>query len=340
MFSWQLIVTIIVYLHLPTSLHGYELVEDFSGATFFDKWDFYGHWDNLTLGKCSHSLSLVGGLRLYRTDPSEQRLAYTNERGNAIIKVDNTSNVPWNEKRNTVRLTSQRAYDFGTIWIANIMHLPFGCSVWPALWTMGTDWPHDGEIDMPSGCTVFESKLFSFGANFGASGGGIWAVQFDVAGIWYWARGMIPPSVLNSDSTSSIPYIGDWGNPSASFLSTESCNITEFFGPQRLVLDITLCGTWASLPELYLPQCASSGPAGYLDNVVGPGERYNDAYFEIPYIRTYTTQAGMAPTVPTPTPTPSGVAASDLDPSAAQAGEPVAGPGLRDVVGPAAAGLR
>ncbi|KAJ2917899.1 hypothetical protein MD484_g2527, partial [Candolleomyces efflorescens] len=259
--SWNLIVPIIIgYLHLPALLHAYELLEDFSGTTFFDKWDFYGHWDNLTLGDVWW---------LNRTQAFDQRLVYTNEAGNAIIKVDNSSDVPWNEKRNTIRLTSQRTYEIGTIWIADIVHLPFGCSVWPALWTMGTDWPHDGEID-----------------------------------IWYWPRGMIPPSVFNANSTSSMPYIGDWGNPSASFLSTESCNVTEYFGPQKLVLDITLCGTWyvlpwlpASLPELYLPQCASSGPAGvcYLDNVVGPGARYDDAYFEIPYIRTYTTQAGVVP---------------------------------------------
>ena len=66
----------------------------------------------------------------------------------------------------------------------------------------------------------------------------------------------------------------------------------------------------------------------YLDNVVGPGARYDDAYFEIPYIRTYTTQAGVVPAAAAtaaaqvPTPTPSGVAASDTDPSAAQVEDP------------------
>lgn len=28
----------------------YDLVRDYSGTTFFDRWDFYGSWDNLTLG--------------------------------------------------------------------------------------------------------------------------------------------------------------------------------------------------------------------------------------------------------------------------------------------------
>jgi hypothetical protein len=34
---------------LPRSV-SYDLVRDYSGATFFDRWDFYGSWDNLTLG--------------------------------------------------------------------------------------------------------------------------------------------------------------------------------------------------------------------------------------------------------------------------------------------------
>jgi len=28
----------------------YDIVDDFSGLSFFDNWDFYGNYDNLTLG--------------------------------------------------------------------------------------------------------------------------------------------------------------------------------------------------------------------------------------------------------------------------------------------------
>ena len=34
-----------------------------------------------------------------------------------------------------------------------------------------------------SGCVVVESKTNSFGSNFAANGGGVWATQFDVSGI-------------------------------------------------------------------------------------------------------------------------------------------------------------
>ena len=45
---------------LPYST-SYDIVRDYSGSTFFDLWDFYGSWDNLTLGtrhKSPLSLSL------------------------------------------------------------------------------------------------------------------------------------------------------------------------------------------------------------------------------------------------------------------------------------------
>ena len=40
-----------------------------------------------------------------------------------------------------------------------------------------------------SGCTVHETKPNSFGAGFAAAGGGVWATQFDVAGVymWFWS---------------------------------------------------------------------------------------------------------------------------------------------------------
>jgi hypothetical protein len=38
------------FLSLFKPSGSYDLVRDYSGTTFFDRWDFYGSWDNLTLG--------------------------------------------------------------------------------------------------------------------------------------------------------------------------------------------------------------------------------------------------------------------------------------------------
>lgn len=62
-------------------------------------------------------------------DAMNQGLAYVNDNGHAIIKVDNTSNVAFNEKRNTVRITSSDSYAVGRLWSIDLLHLLYGCSV-------------------------------------------------------------------------------------------------------------------------------------------------------------------------------------------------------------------
>jgi len=148
------------------------------------------------------------------------------------------------------------------------------------------------DCSTPAGCTVTESSPNSFESGFALVGGGVWACQFDVAGIfiWFWSRPNVPASITSANSTSPID-ISQWGTPSASYPST-TCNITEFFTPQNLVIDITLCGNWAGIGPVYNATCGASGTTGlcYNDNVVGPGSpKYDNAYFEISYVRAYTT---------------------------------------------------
>jgi len=176
------------------------------------------------------------------------------------------------------------------------LHTVPGCSQASGAWQTGVS----GETDCsrPSGCFVSETSPNSFGEGFAMTGGGVWATQFDVAGvfIWFWSRNNLPPSILQATSTSSID-ISEWGPPSASYPAC-GCDIPRFFTAQQLVFDITLCGVWAGVPTVYNPQCFNSGPTGrcYDDNVVGPGSpKYDDAYFEINYVRAYTT-GGPAPT--------------------------------------------
>lgn len=54
-------------------------------------------------------------------------LAYVDPNTNhAIIKVDNTSTVPFNQKRNTVRITTNEGYSVGSVWVADMLHIPYG----------------------------------------------------------------------------------------------------------------------------------------------------------------------------------------------------------------------
>ncbi|KAF9023115.1 hypothetical protein BDZ89DRAFT_1136873 [Hymenopellis radicata] len=134
------------------------------------------------------------------------------------------------------------------------------------------------------GCRVTETKPDSFGTGFNQAGGGVFALQFDVSGafIWFWSRANIPASITGATSTSTMDT-ADWGLPSASYPAT-GCNLEAIFKPQKLILDITLCGNWAGVPSLFSSSCTGECVP---DWVLGAGSgKYDDAFFEIAYVRT------------------------------------------------------
>ncbi|GLB38171.1 putative hydrolase family 16 [Lyophyllum shimeji] len=135
-----------ISLLTPVAATNYDLVKEYAGSTFFDGWTFYDHFDNLTNGDAVFvSASVAKSAKLAFVDPA------TNH---AIIKVDNTSTVPFNEKRNTVRITTNDRYGLGSVWVADMLHIPYGCSVWPAWWSQSPDWPVGGEIDTLEGVNL------------------------------------------------------------------------------------------------------------------------------------------------------------------------------------------
>lgn len=66
-------------------------------TTSFRTW--FSNWDNLTLGDVWY---------LDEASAFQQRLAYNTAGGQAVIRVDNTSNVAFNEKRNSVSFRHPR----------------------------------------------------------------------------------------------------------------------------------------------------------------------------------------------------------------------------------------
>ncbi|TFK64097.1 glycoside hydrolase family 16 protein [Pluteus cervinus] len=87
---------------------------------------------------------------LSESDAQKQGLAYVNDAGNFVMAVDSTNPVGANGNRNSVRIFSPNPYNTG-LFIADIKHMPVGCSVWPAYWTVGPNWPSGGEIDVLEG---------------------------------------------------------------------------------------------------------------------------------------------------------------------------------------------
>ena len=50
----------------------------------------------------------------------------------------------------SVRITSVKPFYHGLV-IADFDRMPFGCSVWPASWSVGPKWPNNGEVDIVEG---------------------------------------------------------------------------------------------------------------------------------------------------------------------------------------------
>ncbi|KAJ7505750.1 glycoside hydrolase family 16 protein [Mycena galericulata] len=306
-------------LLLPTVLAAttYDMVKEYSGPNFFDEWNFYGHFDNLTNGDANFVTAGVA---------SSSKLAYVDSTTNrAIIRVDNTSNVAFNDKRNTVRISSQDEFEVGSVWIADMYHVPFGCSVWPAFWSQAPNWPTGGEIDTfehwnmelhnqmtlhtdpgcnqvsplqtstiinstdcsyldneNAGCGVMDPSPSSYGADFAAAQGGVFVTEYAETGIsvWFFNRSSIPSSISSNASSFST---SDLGTPVANW-PTGGCAIDTFFKAQNLIFDITLCGDAAGDPTVFAQTCSGSC---YPDYVVGNGSVYNNAYFDVASVRVY-----------------------------------------------------
>ncbi|KIY43839.1 hypothetical protein FISHEDRAFT_52708, partial [Fistulina hepatica ATCC 64428] len=81
-------------------------------------------------------------------------LAYVTDSGAAVIKVDNTTTLSSGAYRDSVRISSNNSYDTG-LFIADFEEMPWGCSLWPAYWTLGQGtWPDGGEIDVIEGVNL------------------------------------------------------------------------------------------------------------------------------------------------------------------------------------------
>lgn len=119
----------------------YSLVDTYAGESFFNDFDYFTGYDP-TFGHVH-----------YVPQPQAEQLNLTYASpDSAILRVD-TSVGPNDEPnastgRFSVRITSQKTYDSG-LFIFDVLHSPFGCGTWPALWlTDPSNWPDHGEIDV------------------------------------------------------------------------------------------------------------------------------------------------------------------------------------------------
>ncbi|KAJ6509852.1 concanavalin A-like lectin/glucanase domain-containing protein [Mycena vulgaris] len=353
--TWAtLLLTLTLLAHtLPSAATYYPFVT-YEGATFFDGFEFYGAIDNTTWGNVTYvtaadataeSLAYINaaGNAVIKVDDASTvlgagiqyrksvRLTSKAQFSIGTLFIIDAVHMPYGCSV-WPSIWFNGVLEPGQVWPAagemdlieaiNLMdhnqmalHSYAGC-VQPAnVSQSGQTILHNCNDTTASGCTVAETKPNSFGSGFAQAGGGAFALQFDVSGVymWFWGRANIPASIKNASASTTMD-LADWGTPSAAYPAA-GCNITEFFPAQELVVDITLCGLWAGIPDIYTSSCPGSC---FGSNIAGNGSNYANAYFEIPAIRTYSIdpaanatlsaspQTTSASPSPSPTTTPSG----------------------------------
>ncbi|KAH9932701.1 uncharacterized protein BXZ73DRAFT_89876 [Epithele typhae] len=272
----------------------YNLVKEYAGPSFFDDWSFYNNVDNLTHGNAF----FVGD-----SQASSARLAFVNDAGNAVMR--------YGQNRNAIRISTKDQFTVGSVWVTDILHVPFGCSVWGAFWSSAPIWPLGGEAvnqDARShmglhtnptstlvnstncdinangnqGCIVTNPDPASYGQAFANAGGGVYVTEFATSGIsiWVFNRTTLPSSLQGNQSAIDTSTLGA---PVANW-PADGCDVTEFFQPQEIVFDITLCGDYAGAASIFQQTCSG---VCYQDFVLGDPSHYDTAFFEVAYLRVY-----------------------------------------------------
>jgi len=282
----------------------------FAGDTFFPAFDFFDLPDP-TSGSVEYVNSSIA---------FQNGLARVNENNQVIMQMDNTSVLPENGFRESVRIQSKKRYDSG-LFILDLTHAPWGCSVWPAFWTVGDNWPNNGEIDVFEGvhdnthnqmtwhtgenCNLTVSSNFTGTASshtscfsFPADNSGCaiidwsrasYGPQFDVLGGGVFAMKWDNASIavwffyrrsIPTDIIQNAPDPSGWGLPAAELMNTQ-CNIQSHFIGHQIVFDITTCGDWAG------SSYGTSGCPGSCGATVQDPANFVNASWIINYLHVY-----------------------------------------------------
>ena len=108
------------------------------------------------------------------------------------------------------------------------------------------------------GCAVKDTANgdLSYGANFNANNGGVYAMDWRANGIrvWFFPRNKIP-----KDVKALAPTMRGWGTPAAEFPNSH-CDIETHFKQHHIIFDLTFCGDFAGDSARWLAStCSQNG---------------------------------------------------------------------------------
>ena len=307
----SILLSLLLVSNFPLQIRAsYSLVQDYTGANFYDGFEFFTEPDPTD--------GLVQFLSMDAANASS--IAGLINGGNAsmavYLGVDSTDVAP--NGRNSVRVSSAQAFHHGLV-IADIAHMPGGvCGTWPAFWMVGPNWPNDGEIDIiegvndqstnagvvvqnvsgiqgsmqtsncdvnapdqaqNAGCSVIAESGLTFGAGFNAANGGVYATQWtsEQISIWFFPRGSVPSDITAGTPS---PSTETWGAPASTFQGDSGVDLDQHFTDLNIVFDTTFCGQWAGAVWNSSSTCSALADTCE-DYVTSQPAAFADAYWAI-----------------------------------------------------------
>lgn len=174
------------------------------------------------------------------------------------------------------------ANDQGPRNLASLHTLP-GCAIPAGQGTPtgrnDTGFSNEADCQYQPGCSVQFSSNNSFGPAFNQNGGGYFAMVRDTAvggkgiSVYFWPASAsaiddgLPaalrypalPFLQTDGEVSSLDYTtqsAPWSTPGAHFPNGNStCAMQTLYEPHEIILDTTLCGTWAGETFQYVSSC-------------------------------------------------------------------------------------
>ncbi|GAB1199634.1 hypothetical protein APSETT444_008991 [Aspergillus pseudonomiae] len=326
-FVWT-VGSIALSLITPTIADGsgsrYQLIEAWQGEKFLDHFNVFSGADP------------TNGFVTYTNQSYAESsgLIKVTESGSFYMGVDyETELSPNGPGRESVRIESKEYYDEG-LYIIDLQHMPgSACGTWPAFWSVGPNWPYDGEIDIIEGVNKHEANKIVLHT----SGSCALSNENDMTGTMTSnecgeASGTVGCVVEGKTGTSGTPfnekkggvYAMEWtssfvkiwyfarseipksiteGNPDTTAFGAPmahlqgTCDFGARFKSQKFILDTTFCGDWAGgvFGDSGCPVSDPSNPIQSCVNYVAQNPAaFKEAYWEINYIKLFQTGTGHA----------------------------------------------
>lgn len=295
----------------------YSLVENWEGEKFLDFFNFHVG-DDPTNGFVNY---------VDKSTAESSGLVKVLDSGSVYLGVDHEKKISTSDKgRDSVRIGSKKYYDHSLV-IADIAHMPgSACGSWPAFWSVGKNWPNDGEIDIIEGvnlndynkivmhtagtCSITETGMSgsvnatgcgedlgtvgcviegqegSYGTPFNKEGGGVYAMEWTEEYLKIWH---FPRSKIPESITNGKPDVSKFGTPMA--LVQDDCDVAKSFKPQSFTFDVTFCGDWAGgvFGESGCPMTSSDSFQSCHNYVASNPGAFKESYWEINSVKVYQT---------------------------------------------------